>query len=182
MSLFARRRRAPDASDNTSARLQKGVAMGAHHAPSRMGLDETTAVPTRTRGGGADTRIVADDHFVERDGCRFAGFHLIIDLWQARRLDDLPHIKRTLRQAAEVAGATVLRLDAHRFESSDGISAVAILAESHISIHTWPELSYAAIDIFMCGDTRPHDAIPLLEAAFEATRVEVIEHRRGMLE
>lgn len=151
--------------------------MGAHHFPVRSGMDSLTEARVRDAA-----RPVADDHFVERDGQRFAGFHLLVDLWQASRLDDRAHIERTLKHAAEVAGATVLRLESHCFESSDGVSAIAILAESHISIHTWPEQAYAAIDIFMCGDTRPHDAIPVLEAAFGAARCEVIEHRRGMLE
>jgi S-adenosylmethionine decarboxylase len=119
------------------------------------------------------------DHFVEQDGVRFAGRHLIIDFWQARHLKDTARVEKALREASEAAGATVLRLDLHRFESSGGVTGIAILAESHISIHTWPERGYAAIDIFMCGDTRPYDALPVLIDTFEPQRHEIIEHRRG---
>jgi S-adenosylmethionine decarboxylase len=100
--------------------------------------------------------VAAADHFVERDGVRFAGTHLIVDLWQARRLDDLAGVERMLREAARNCGATLLNLDLHRFTPNGGISGVAVLAESHISIHTWPERGYAAIDIFMCGEAKPH--------------------------
>lgn len=132
--------------------------------------------------GRGTARAVCDDHFVEIDGVRFAGHHLIIDLWQAHGLDRIDRIERALRVASEAAGATVLKIDLHRFASSGGVSGVAILAESHMSIHTWPERAYAAVDIFMCGETRPHEAIPVLKAAFRPARVEVIEHRRGTLE
>ena len=60
-----------------------------------------------------------------------------------------------------------------------GVSGVAVLAESHISIHTWPERDYAALDIFMCGDTQPEKAINVFEDAFETTNIEVTEYLRG---
>src|SRR5690625_4480437 len=132
-----------------------------------------------------DTTIPDDnrlDHFVERDGVRFAGTHLIIDLWDAARLDDLAHVEATLREAAEVAGATLLNIDLHHFTPNGGVSGLAVLAESHISIHTWPECGYAAIDIFMCGRAEPHKAIPVLRNAFgPRVRVRVDEHRRGII-
>ena len=109
-----------------------------------------------------------------------AGWHLLVDFWQASRLDDTGYVASALRAAALAAGASVLRLELHRFESSGGVTGVAILAESHMSIHTWPEHGYAAIDIFACGDTRPRDAIPVLVEAFRPGRHEIIEHRRGM--
>ncbi len=121
------------------------------------------------------------DHFVQHDGLRFAGHHLIIDLWQAEQLDDLDHIEQTLRRATEAAGATLLKIDLHRFTDTGGISGVAIIAESHISIHTWPERAYAAIDVFMCGDAKPHQTIPVLRKAFRAARIDLVEHRRGIL-
>lgn len=129
---------------------------------------------------GADTRDHGD-HFVERDGLRYAGDHLIIDLWHAARLDDIDLVERALRAAALACGATVLKVDLHRFTDTGGVSGVAIIAESHISIHTWPECAYAAIDIFMCGDAKPHAAIPVLREMFEPERVHVVEHRRGIL-
>lgn len=122
----------------------------------------------------------AQDFFIERDGVRFAGTHLIIDLWEARRLDDHAVVERALRDAAAAAGATLLHLHLHRFTENGGISGVAVLAESHISIHTWPELGYAALDVFMCGDCDPNRAIPVLREAFAPGRVAVDELRRGV--
>ena len=54
-----------------------------------------------------------------------------------------------------------------------------MLAESHISVHTWPECGYAAFDVFMCGDAEPHKAVDVLKAAFGPSRVVVTEHLRG---
>lgn len=121
------------------------------------------------------------DHFVERDGMKFAGTHLIVDLWDGTGLDDLAHVDATLRRATQAAGATLLNIDLHHFTPNNGVSGVAVLAESHISIHTWPECGYAAIDIFMCGDAQPHKAIAVLRDAFTAGRVSVAEHKRGIV-
>ena len=121
------------------------------------------------------------DHFVRRDGLLFAGTHLLLDLWEAEGLDDLANVEKALRDATEAAGATLLNIDLHHFSPNGGISGVAVLAESHISIHTWPECSYAAVDIFMCGDARPHEAIKVLREAFGSKRIQLAEHKRGMM-
>ncbi|MBU2706078.1 adenosylmethionine decarboxylase [Zooshikella marina] len=121
----------------------------------------------------------AQDHFITRDGVTFAGSHLIIDLWQATKLDDLQLMEQTLRDAVEVAGATLLHIHLHHFTPNGGISGVAVLAESHISVHTWPERNFAAFDVFMCGDAEPHKAIPILEQAFTPTRTDVSDLMRG---
>jgi S-adenosylmethionine decarboxylase len=121
------------------------------------------------------------DFFVERNGIRCAGVHLIIDLHGARRLNDLDHIDAVLRKCAEAAGATLLHIHLHRFQP-DGVSGVAVLAESHISIHTWPEAGYAALDVFMCGDTKPERCVPILKEAFAAKRVGVNELLRGQVD
>lgn len=121
-----------------------------------------------------------NDHFVKRDGMEFAGTHLIIDLWDARSLDDLALMESTLRRAVEAARATLLHIHLHHFTPNGGISGVAVLAESHISVHTWPERDFAAFDVFMCGDAEPRAAIAVLESAFRPGRVEVGEHLRGL--
>lgn len=121
------------------------------------------------------------DHFVQKDGMLFAGTHLIIDLWGASRLDEIDHIEVTLRDAVDAAGATLLHIHLHHFTPNGGVSGVAILAESHISIHTWPERDYAALDVFMCGGALPHLAIPVLKRAFEPTSVQVGDHKRGVV-
>ena len=67
------------------------------------------------------------------------------------------------------------------FEPNGGISGVAVLSESHISCHTWPEKGFAAFDVFMCGDAQPELAVPVLEAAFKPKRVVVEEIKRGII-
>jgi S-adenosylmethionine decarboxylase len=121
------------------------------------------------------------DYFVERDGVKFAGTHLLIELWGARNLGDLAITDQALRDATTVAGATLLHVHLHHFGPNAGLSGVAVLAESHISIHTWPERGYAAIDIFMCGACDPYKAIPVLKRAFEPTTVQLSEQKRGVI-
>jgi S-adenosylmethionine decarboxylase len=117
--------------------------------------------------------------FIERDGARYAGTHLIVDLWEAERLDDLAHVEATLRDCVEAAGATLLNIDLHHFTPNNGVTGVAMLKESHINIHTWPEFGYAAVDIFMCGNAEPRNAVKVLREAFPTGRLEVKELLRG---
>lgn len=131
---------------------------------------------TRAPSGAPD---VADDHFVVRNGVRCAGTHLIIDLYQAERLDDIAHIEAALRDCVDAASATLLHVHLHRFEPNGGVSGVAVLAESHISIHSWPEHGYAALDVFMCGNANPDACVPVLRAAFAPKKIAVSEHLRG---
>ena len=119
------------------------------------------------------------DHFIVRDGEIFAGTHIIIDLWDAHDLDDLARMEFALREAIQTCGATLLHIHLHHFTPNDGISGVAVLAESHISVHTWPERGFAAFDVFMCGAARPELAVPVLERHFSPGRVDVTEMRRG---
>jgi len=119
------------------------------------------------------------DHFITRNGVTFAGTHLILDFWGANQLDNLELMETTLRKAVTVAGATLLHIHLHHFTPNGGISGVAVLAESHISVHTWPEKGFAAFDIFMCGDAQPEKAIPVLSNAFNPISVNVGEHLRG---
>jgi S-adenosylmethionine decarboxylase len=120
------------------------------------------------------------DYFVERDGMKFAGMHLLVDLWDAKRLDDPDYIDAALREAALAAKATILHSHFHHF-TGGGVSGVVVLAESHISIHTWPERDFAAVDIFMCGACDPYLSLPVLRHAFSPARVEVGEQRRGRI-
>jgi len=91
------------------------------------------------------------DLFTKKDGLCFAGTHIILDCWGASRLNELDHIEQSLRDAVAIAGATLLHIHLHHFTPNGGVSGVAVLAESHISIHTWPERAYAALDIFISG-------------------------------
>lgn len=111
-----------------------------------------------------------------------AGTHLLVDLWRAKRLDEPAHLERTLRDAAAACGATVLAVNVHRFGAGGGVSALALLAESHISVHTWPERGYAAADIFMCGACDPYRALPVLEAGLACEVLRVHEQKRGVVD
>jgi len=80
------------------------------------------------------------------------GNHCILELYECpfELLDDEQFIRRTLNRAAEASGSTLLALTSHKF-SPQGVTALGLLAESHISIHTWPETGYVAADVFTCG-------------------------------
>jgi S-adenosylmethionine decarboxylase len=119
------------------------------------------------------------DHFITKNGIRYAGTHLILDLWGAKNLDNLELVEQTLRQAVDIAEATLLHINLHHFEPNGGISGVAVLAESHISIHTWPEHGYAALDLFMCGKAKPHKCIDVFKKSFHPERIMVSEQMRG---
>jgi S-adenosylmethionine decarboxylase len=119
-----------------------------------------------------------EGHFAVRNGVRCAGVHLIVDLHGAEGLDDIDLIEATLRRCVDAAQATLLHIHLHHFQPN-GVSGVAVLAESHISIHTWPDIGYAALDLFMCGKAIPDACIPVLRKAFKAKRVEVNEILRG---
>ncbi len=119
-----------------------------------------------------------EDHFIRRDGKVFAGTHLIIEVKNGTGLDDEDRIQSAFREMVEVSGATLLHIHTHKF-SPQGVSGVAVLAESHISVHTWPEIGYGAFDVFMCGDAQPWKAVEVLKRSFATMDVEVKELLRG---
>lgn len=119
------------------------------------------------------------DYFKERAGEKFAGIHLIIDCVGAKHLSSLEKVEACLRDAIDVAGATLLHIHLHHFTPNGGISGVAVLAESHISIHSWPENGYAAMDVFMCGDADPLKTLDIIQAAFEPSELRCQEILRG---
>ena len=94
-----------------------------------------------------------------------SGVHLIADIAGASGLSDLALIETVLREAAEAACVQVLTVSLHHFGPEQGVTGVALLAESHISIHTWPEEGLAAVDIFVCGaQAKPEAALAVIEA------------------
>jgi S-adenosylmethionine decarboxylase len=121
------------------------------------------------------------DYFVVKDGVKFAGTHLLLDLWGASNLRDPEAIERALAEAARAADATLLHSHFHHFGPDGGVSGVIVLAESHISIHTWPERDFAAVDIFMCGSCDPYRSLPVLKVAFRPASVLLAEQRRGLI-
>lgn len=109
------------------------------------------------------------------------GRHLLVDFWGAGHLIDPAPAKTVLERAALAAGAVVLEVKLHDFGARSGFTGVALLAESHISIHTWPEHGLAAIDVFMCGDCDPQASIDVLRRYFSPDREELQQVTRGNL-
>ena len=93
-------------------------------------------------------------------------------------LNDPRRIETLMRAAAEAAQATVVASTFHCF-SPQGVSGVVVIEESHLSIHTWPECGYAAVDFFTCGECEPSRAHELLQAELSAQRAEVMMIHRG---
>lgn len=141
-------------------------------------IREVRAEDRQDADGGS---TVHRDFFVVRDGHEYAGSHLLVEMWGARNLSDAATVEAALTEATRDAGATLLQLFVHHFGPNCGVTGVAVLAESHISIHTWPERGYAAVDIFMCGGCDPYAAVPALERAFAPQRVSLDEHKRGLM-
>jgi S-adenosylmethionine decarboxylase len=108
------------------------------------------------------------------------GKHCILELYNcdSAKLDDEAFLRDTITTAAKRAGATLLNLITHRFEPQ-GVTGLALLAESHISIHTWPESGYAAVDVFTCGDhTMPERACQVLADELGARNQKLTSFRR----
>lgn len=109
------------------------------------------------------------------------GTHIVLEMYDCppEVIDDLTRVRQAVREAAAAARSTLLHEAAHSFEPQ-GVTALGLLAESHISVHTWPELGYAAADVFTCGDeARPRAACEHLARALEAGRHEIRELARG---
>ena len=159
-----------------------GLEAAATHPTTEMplGHQPPQCTPNWPSHGHFNDTNIPQDHFVRRGELTFAGTHLLLDLWGAQRLDDLEWMESTLRSCIEAAGATLLHIHLHHFTPSGGISGVAVLAESHISVHTWPERDFAAFDVFMCGDAQPEMAIPVLKRSFLPKELKVTEQLRGL--
>lgn len=93
-------------------------------------------------------------------------------------LGDQEHIGALMRRAVAAAGAKVVGCLLHPF-SPQGVSGVVLVEESHLSIHTWPEVGYAAVDFYTCGDCDPQRADPVIREGLGATRAEVMVVGRG---
>ncbi|MBI1205791.1 MAG: adenosylmethionine decarboxylase [Azospirillum sp.] len=162
---------------NPASLFQLGIDLA--QPPKKAQAEASGTEVNNVTAGPWPMPAVADDHFITRDGKCYAGTHLILDLWGASRLAEIDYIRRALIDAVEAAGATLLHIHLHHFTPNGGVSGVAVLAESHISIHTWPERSYAALDIFMCGGADPQKSVPVLEMAFQPTTLKVEIFYRG---
>lgn len=110
-----------------------------------------------------------------------AGKHYLIDFYGCtfEALNSAPFIEGALLESARISKATILHHSFHKF-APQGVSGVIVIAESHISIHTWPENGYAALDLFTCGETMATErAVEFLKAVFQPQRADVREMQRG---
>ncbi len=110
------------------------------------------------------------------------GRHLLLELYDCSSeiLKDLETVRTALVEAAKRAEATIIDVVFHEFNPF-GVSGVVVIAESHLSIHTWPEYRYAAVDIFSCGDAlKPAAAASYLVEQFGAGRASCVEVKRGV--
>ncbi len=109
------------------------------------------------------------------------GRHLLLDMRGVAPapLADAALVERVLYEAAHAAGATPVDGRFQHFGPGFGVTGVLLLKESHISIHTWPEYGFAAVDVFMCGNARPELAIDVIRAAFAPAAFHVRDEARG---
>jgi S-adenosylmethionine decarboxylase len=113
---------------------------------------------------------------------RTLGTHIIIECsgCNPEILNDMEAVKKILTEAAIAARAEVRERAFHRF-TPQGVSGVVVISESHLSIHTWPEYGYAALDIYTCGDsTMPWKACDYAASKFEAKHTKITEIKRGI--
>lgn len=111
------------------------------------------------------------------------GKHMILEIWgepESSPFWDMEAAAAALIQSAKDAGAGVLSDHWHHFGDGYGYTGVVILSESHISVHTWPEKGYAAIDVFMCGNCDPEDTMISILTFYKAERHSVQVLRRGV--
>ncbi|MCC1493617.1 adenosylmethionine decarboxylase [Cognatishimia sp. F0-27] len=150
-------------------------------AVARSGKPQRTGAPSTATDGTASRAVRATDrvdHFAQDGTTLFAGTHLIIEVVGGKGLDREDRIRAAFQDCIAACGATLVHMHVHRF-SPHGLSGVAVLAESHITVHTWPEIGYGAFDVFMCGDADPWQTVGVLARAFETDDVRVRALRRG---
>lgn len=113
---------------------------------------------------------------------KILGRHLIVELTDCdgQVLNDVSRLERYLNEAVRQSGATIVKSVFHRY-NPQGISGVVIIAESHISMHTWPEYNYAALDFFTCGESvDPYRALEYMKEKLGAGEASIKELKRGL--
>lgn len=151
----------------------------------QLGMDLTRSSTAQKEDIYETVHVVASEDrsqtLSDRDNVKFAGTHLIIDLFGAERLDDLKHVERTLKRCVEVAGASLLHCHLHRFSGDGGISGVVVFDSGHASIRTWPSRDFAAVDLmFMARNgARRERLVRAIEEAFNPNAAETTVCRRA---
>ena len=111
----------------------------------------------------------------------YAGTHVVADFWNGKIIENEKELEQLLKGAAKAAKSQALQVSIHKFVPQ-GITGVILLAESHIAVHTWPEINYIAIDIFTCGkEARPKGALKYIQEYLKPERVKIQEMKRGKL-
>lgn len=146
-------------------------------------LDEAWAV---LASGQAQSPIPVPEEFLNASAQRAAqaqnglGRHVIAEFWNCENAQSENGLADAIEQAVRSARATLLDLNVRRFYPQ-GYSAIALLAESHLSLHAWPELGYVALDVFTCGDADPQKIVQQLEKHFRPRNTEYIKIPRGRM-
>ena len=110
---------------------------------------------------------------------KYTGIHLIAEFWYGKIIENEKEIKKILNEAVKESNTTPLKTIIHKF-SPQGLTGVVLLEESHIAIHTWPEINYTAIDIFTCGEkSMPDKALDSFKKAFEPREIKIKKIKRG---
>jgi len=110
------------------------------------------------------------------------GKHVLIDLYEASYLNDMDYIEKSCVEAVLATGATIISKNFHHFGGDGGVSGIILLAESHLSFHSWNEYGIALIDIFTCGTCDPTLAVPVFEEKFKTKKKKISIHNRGQME
>ncbi len=110
------------------------------------------------------------------------GRHLVLEMWGCANLDSVEVAEKALREMVDALNVGLLDLKVYPF-SPVGVTGMAIVSESHLVIHTWPEYGYAAVDLFTCGaEHAPDEAVPVLRKYYQPERVQVMQITRGQLD
>jgi S-adenosylmethionine decarboxylase len=112
---------------------------------------------------------------------KYAGVHLLADFWSGKIIEDPQKLKKILIEAAKKSKNDPLEITIHKF-NPQGITGVLLLAESHIALHSWPEINYIGVDIFTCGEKAlPQKALEYLKKEFRPKKIEIKKIKRGVL-
>ena len=105
--------------------------------------------------------------------------HLLVEIIGSASLNEKETMEEFLQDLAQIYGGEILALQVYQFQPF-GLSALLVMPESHVAVHTWPEHSYAALDIFLKMDLEPQDSVPLIEQYFAPQDVKIKELERGV--
>jgi len=113
---------------------------------------------------------------------KILGRHLIVEFSDCNKsiLNDTDLLEKHMNESVRQSGATIVKSVFHRY-NPQGVSGVVVIAESHFSIHSWPEYGYAALDFFTCGEAvDPYEACEYMKEQLQSASVQITEHKRGM--